>query len=94
MGSIKLIEFPGRRSLCRRTCKIKNIYAVILRWHVVILKQNMLIFGLGGIGMTDEAIRKLLCSFVEEGELADELSERILQRILDALFGKKEGIYT
>ena len=39
--------------------------------------------------MSDEAIRELFRIFVEEGELDEEQAERILQRILDILFGDK-----
>ncbi|WP_180362891.1 hypothetical protein [Schaedlerella arabinosiphila] len=39
--------------------------------------------------MSDEAIRELFRIFVEEGELDEEQAERILQRILDILFGDR-----
>ncbi len=39
--------------------------------------------------MSDKAIRELFCTFVEEGELDKEVAERILQKILDILFGDK-----
>lgn len=39
--------------------------------------------------MSDEAIRKLLCEFVEEGQLDEEIADRLLQRILEILFGEK-----
>ncbi len=40
--------------------------------------------------MSDKAIRELFCTFVEEGELDQEVAERILQKILDILFGDRE----
>ncbi len=39
--------------------------------------------------MSDEAIRELFCTFVEEGKLDEEIAEQILQRILEILFGEK-----
>ena len=57
------------------------------------LKPYRLILRLGGIKevirMSDEAIRELFRIFVEEGELDEEQAERILQRILDILFGDR-----
>lgn len=41
--------------------------------------------------MKDEAIRELFRIFVEEGELDAEAAERILQRILEVLFGEEAG---
>ncbi len=42
--------------------------------------------------MSDETIRKLFRAFVEEGTLHEEVSKRILQRILKILFGEKTKI--
>lgn len=41
--------------------------------------------------MRDEDIRKLICSFVEEGELSEEVAKRLLQKILHLLFDEKTG---
>ena len=39
--------------------------------------------------MSDNAIRELICTFVEEGKIDEEIAEQILQRILEILFDEK-----
>ena len=39
--------------------------------------------------MSDKAIRELICTFVEEGKIDEEIAEQILQRILGILFDEK-----
>lgn len=44
--------------------------------------------------MSDEAIRELFCTFVEEGKLDEEIAEQMLQQILEILFGEKSDTTT
>lgn len=57
------------------------------------LKPYHQILRLGGIKevirMSDKAIRELICTFVEEGKIDEEIAEQILQRILEILFDEK-----
>lgn len=71
---------------------LKNEYKKF-DFFLEILKPYHQILRLGDIKevirMSDEAIRELFCTFVEEGKLDEEIAEQILQRILEILFGEK-----
>ena len=42
----------------------------------------------GGVRMTDEEFRRLICRWVESGRLDRETAHDLLERILDTLLGR------